>query len=97
MAAVSSRRQPTSPHLLIPKMKARLYIGIAANDDMTQPTAKDTVKQAFADAKLPAEIEVYPTAQHGWCVPGHAAAGERHADLQQGSRRARVGQARGAV
>jgi carboxymethylenebutenolidase len=26
---------PTSPHLLIPKMKARLYIGIAANDDMT--------------------------------------------------------------
>jgi carboxymethylenebutenolidase len=60
---------PTSPHLLIPKMKARLYIGIAANDDMTQPTAKDTLKQAFADAKVPAEIEVYPTAQHGWCVP----------------------------
>ncbi len=61
--------QPTSPHLLIPKMKARLYIGIAANDDMGQPTAKDTLKQAFADANVPAEIEVYPTAQHGWCVP----------------------------
>jgi carboxymethylenebutenolidase len=61
--------QPTSPHLLIPKMKARLYIGIAADDDMTQPTAKDTLKQAFANAKVPAEIEVYPTAQHGWCVP----------------------------
>jgi carboxymethylenebutenolidase len=61
--------QPTSPHLLIPKMKARLYIGIAVNDDMQQPTAKDTLKQAFADAKVPAEIEVYPTAQHGWCVP----------------------------
>jgi carboxymethylenebutenolidase len=60
---------PTSPHLLIPKMKARLYIGIATNEDMQQPTAKDTLKQAFADAKVAAEIEVYPTAQHGWCVP----------------------------
>jgi carboxymethylenebutenolidase len=60
---------PTSPHLLIPKMKARLYIGIAANDDMGQPTAKDTLKMAFADAKVQAEVEVYPTAQHGWCVP----------------------------
>ena len=62
-------QQPTSPHLLIPKMKARLYIGIATNDDMQQPAAKDTLKQAFADAKVPAEIEVYPTAMHGWCVP----------------------------
>jgi carboxymethylenebutenolidase len=61
--------QPTSPHLLIPKMKAKLYIGIAVNDDAQQPTAKDTLKQAFADAKVPAEIEVYSTAQHGWCVP----------------------------
>jgi carboxymethylenebutenolidase len=60
---------PTSPHLLIPKMKARLYIGIAANDDMQLPTAKDTLKQAFADAKVMAEIEVYSTAMHGWCVP----------------------------
>jgi carboxymethylenebutenolidase len=62
-------QQPTSPHLLIPRMKARLYIGIATNDDMQQPTVKDTLKQAFADAKVPAEIEVYPTAMHGWCVP----------------------------
>ncbi len=50
-------------------MKARLHIGIAANEDMQQPTAKDTLEAAFADAKVPAEIEVYPTAQHGWCVP----------------------------
>lgn len=60
---------PTSPHLLAPKIKARMYFGIAANDDMQQPTAKDTLRQAFADAKVPAEIEVYSTAQHGWCVP----------------------------
>jgi carboxymethylenebutenolidase len=58
-----------SPHLLAPKIKARMYIGIAANDDMQQPDAKTKLKEAFAAAKVPAEIEVYSTAQHGWCVP----------------------------
>ncbi|HJZ98545.1 MAG TPA: dienelactone hydrolase family protein [Candidatus Solibacter sp.] len=60
---------PDSPHLLIPKMKARMYIGIAANDDSRQPDAKDKLKEAFAAAKVPAEIEVYAGALHGWCVP----------------------------
>jgi hypothetical protein len=32
--------------------------------------AKDTLKQAFADAKVPAGIEVYPTTQHGRCRAG---------------------------
>ncbi len=59
--------QPGSPHLLIPKMKAHLYIGIAANDDQRQPDAKDTLKAAFAAAHQPAEIEVYGS-QHGWCM-----------------------------
>lgn len=58
-----------SPHLLIPKMKARLYIGIAANDDAQQPDAKDKLKAAFAAAGVQAEVEVYPQALHGWCVP----------------------------
>ena len=57
-----------SPHLLAPKIKARMYFGIAASDDSRQPDAKDKLKDAFAAAKVPAEIEVYP-AQHGWCVP----------------------------
>ena len=61
--------QPTSPHLLAPKIKARMYFGIASNDDMRQPDAKDKLKEAFAAAKVPAEIEVYPGALHGWCVP----------------------------
>jgi carboxymethylenebutenolidase len=61
--------QPSSPHLLAPKIKGRMYIAIAANDDARQPDAKDKLKEAFANAKVPAEIEVYPGAQHGWCVP----------------------------
>jgi carboxymethylenebutenolidase len=61
--------QPSSPHLLAPKIKARMYFGVAANDDMRQPDAKDKLKEAFAAAKVPAEVEVYPNAQHGWCMP----------------------------
>ena len=61
--------KPDSPHLLAPKIKARMYFGVASNDDMRQPDAKDKLKEAFAAAKVPAEIEVYSAAQHGWCVP----------------------------
>ena len=60
---------PDSPHLLAPKIKGRMYFGIASNDDMRQPDAKDKLKAAFAAAKVAAEIEVYAGAQHGWCVP----------------------------
>jgi len=60
---------PNSPHLLAPKIKARMYFGIAANDDMQQPDAKVKLKEAFEAARNPAEIEVYSMAQHGWCVP----------------------------
>lgn len=59
--------KPDSPHLLIPMMKAQFLIAIAENDDAKQPAAKDTLRTAFAAAKLPAEIEVYAGTQHGWC------------------------------
>jgi carboxymethylenebutenolidase len=61
--------KPDSPHLLAPKIKARMYFGIAANDDARQPDAKDKLREAFAAANVPAEIEVYPGTLHGWCVP----------------------------
>jgi carboxymethylenebutenolidase len=59
--------KPDSPHLLIPKMKAQFLIAIAANDDAKEPKSKDTLRDAFAAAKLPAEIEVYQGTKHGWC------------------------------
>jgi carboxymethylenebutenolidase len=61
-------KAPNSPHLLAPKIKARMYIGVAANDDQAQPESKDILREAFAAAKVPAEIEVYGSL-HGWCVP----------------------------
>jgi carboxymethylenebutenolidase len=61
--------RPNSPHLLAPKIKARMYFGIATNDDMQQPDAKTKLREAFDAAKVTAEIEVYSMSQHGWCVP----------------------------
>jgi carboxymethylenebutenolidase len=58
---------PNSPHLLAPKIHARMYFGIAKNDDEQQPDGKDRLKEAMAAAKVTAEIEVYPS-QHGWCM-----------------------------
>jgi carboxymethylenebutenolidase len=61
--------KPDSPHLLIPKMKAHFLIAVAANDDEKEPNAKATLKAAFAQASLPANIEVFEGAMHGWCPP----------------------------
>lgn len=62
-------QNPNSPHLMAPRIRARMYIAVAANDDAQQPDAKTTLKQAFDAAKVANEIEVYSMAQHGWCVP----------------------------
>lgn len=61
--------KPDSPHLLVPKMKAAYLFAVAENDDQRNPTEKDKVREAFAAAKLPAEIEVYAGTLHGWCPP----------------------------
>ena len=61
--------KPDSPHLLIPKIKAQFLFAIAENDDQKQPDAKTVLRDAFAKADLPAEIEVYAGATHGWCPP----------------------------
>jgi carboxymethylenebutenolidase len=61
--------KPDSPHLLAPKIKARMYFAIASDDDKREPEVKNKLREAFAAAKVRAEIEVYPNALHGWCVP----------------------------
>jgi carboxymethylenebutenolidase len=57
-----------SPHLLAPKIKARMYFGVAASDDMQRPDDKTKLKEAFEAAKVPVEVELYSKSQHGWCV-----------------------------
>ncbi|MEZ4363709.1 MAG: dienelactone hydrolase family protein [Kofleriaceae bacterium] len=58
-----------SAHLLIPQLRARALIAIAADDDAKDPNAKTQLRAAFSAAKLPAEIEVYEGTKHGWCTP----------------------------
>lgn len=60
--------KPDSPHLMVSKIKAQYYFGIAANDDQRQPDAKTKLDAAFHAANLPAKIEVYEGTLHGWCV-----------------------------
>lgn len=72
--------KPDSPHLLVPKMKAQYLFAIAESDDMQQPDAKNVLRKAFDDAKLPAEIEVYAGTKHGWCPPDSAVHDEKQAE-----------------
>ena len=69
--------KPDSPHLLVPKIKARYYFGIAANDDERQPDAKTKLDEAFRAAHLQAKIEVYPGTLHGWCVKDMPVQGDK--------------------
>jgi carboxymethylenebutenolidase len=60
---------PNSPHLQAAKSHAQFLIAIAANDDARAPNDKTALKETFAKANLPAEIEVYAGSMHGWCPP----------------------------
>ena len=62
--------QPNSPHLLVPKIKSRFYFGVAESDDKEEVGAKEKLKAAFDAVKVPAEVELYPGTEHGWCIPG---------------------------
>ena len=72
--------QPNSPHLQTAKTKVQLLIAIAANDDTRSPNDKNVLKETFAKANLPAEIEVYAGAAHGWCPPDSGVYNEPQAE-----------------
>ena len=71
---------PDSPHLLVEKMRAHYLFAIAENDDQKDPKAKTVLRDAFAAAGLPAEIEVYAGTLHGWCPPDSAVYHEAQAE-----------------
>jgi carboxymethylenebutenolidase len=71
---------PNSPHLQASKTKAQFLIAVAANDDQRSPDEKNVLKDTFAKANLPAEIEVYTGAAHGWCPPDSGVYNEPQAE-----------------
>ncbi len=72
---------PESPHLLAPKMKARVYVGGAIEDPSFPDDMKARLEEAFTKAGVEHQIETYQ-AKHGWVLrdtPVHdAAAADRH-------------------
>ena len=70
----------SSPHLLVPDMRASFLFAIAENDDERDPQAKVKLREAFDAASLSAEIEVYAGTLHGWCPPDSAVYDEEQAE-----------------
>ena len=72
---------PDSPHRLAPKMKARVYVAGAIEDQSFPDDMKARLEQALTDAGVDHRIETYP-AKHGWVLRDtpvyDAAAAERH-------------------
>jgi carboxymethylenebutenolidase len=62
---------PDSPHLLAPKMKAALYIGIAGLDPHFTPEEKQRLESALTTAHVKHTTEIYPNAKHGFAVTDH--------------------------
>jgi carboxymethylenebutenolidase len=74
--------QPDSPHLLAPKMRGRIYVGIAGIDPHFTPEEKQRLESALQSAGVKHTVETYPEVKHGFAVndtPAYdRAASERH-------------------
>jgi carboxymethylenebutenolidase len=72
---------PDSPHLLAPKIKSRVYIAGAIEDQSFPDAMKERLEQALTTAGVDHKIETYQ-ARHGWVLRDtpvyDAAACERH-------------------
>lgn len=72
---------PDSPHLLAPKIKARVYVAGAIEDGSFPDEMKARLDKALTDAGVDHRIETYP-AKHGWVLGDtpvyDEAAAERH-------------------
>jgi carboxymethylenebutenolidase len=56
---------PESPHLLAPKIKSRVYVAGAIEDESFTDEMKARLEEALTKAGVDHEIETYP-AKHGW-------------------------------
>lgn len=61
--------QPSSPHLLAPRIKAELYIAAADNDSSYPPEMAERFEKALDDAGVRYRSELYRGASHGWMKP----------------------------
>jgi len=74
--------EPDSPHLLAPKIKAKIYIGGADEDAGFPPQQADRLREALTAAGVENTVEIYAGARHGYAPPDmpvyNREAAERH-------------------
>jgi carboxymethylenebutenolidase len=68
-----------SPHLVLPRVKARLYFGHATNDQGMGAEAIGKLEWALLSRGGEYESEMYE-ARHGWMIPGGRVYDERNAE-----------------
>ncbi|HEY2039927.1 MAG TPA: dienelactone hydrolase family protein [Edaphobacter sp.] len=71
---------PSSPHLVLPKVKAQLYFGHATEDKSMDAEAITHFTAALKDWGGVFESEVYEGARHGWTVPDSPAYNQPQAE-----------------
>ena len=73
---------PDSPHLLAPKIKAKVYVGGADEDAGFPPAQADRLAEALTAAGVDNNVEIYEGARHGYAPPDmpvyEESASERH-------------------
>jgi carboxymethylenebutenolidase len=71
-----------SPHLLAPKIKARVYVAGADEDAHYPPEMAERLDRALTEAGVDHRCEIYEGAKHGWTMTDvpvyNEAAAERH-------------------
>ena len=61
--------QPSSPHLMAPKIKAKVHVGGADQDSHFTREDAQTLGKALADAGVDSRVEIYDGAMHGYTMP----------------------------
>lgn len=73
---------PDSPHLLAPRIKARVLVAGADQDAAYPPEMAERLDRALTEAGVEHTCEIYPGALHGWTMADfpiyNPAAAERH-------------------
>jgi len=61
--------QPTSPHLLAPKIRAEVYVAGADKDHSYPPEMAERLEAALTEAGVKHRCEIYQGMAHGWMKP----------------------------
>lgn len=73
---------PDSPHLLAPRMRARVYVAGGDDDAGFPPEQADRLRDALDRAGVDNVVTIYPGARHGYAPPDmpayHREGSERH-------------------